>query len=164
MPRSLAARADTTASLAIPDDRPSSSSLFQGVLSEKKKKNAVISFLLEPARRSKTKQGVRLLKETKVMLKEIKDKLDPETRRRFDARIEEYVHVISVSVNGDSIMADGSDRVMAIASDLQKDKGVWPEFIYFYIINPRRLKDAADLLFTEVEVRGVGQLPHLSAQ
>jgi hypothetical protein len=85
-------------------------------------------------------------------------------RPRFDARIEEYVHVISVSVNGDSIMADGSDRVMAIASDLQKDKGVWPEFIYFYIINPRRLKDAADLLFTEVEVRGVGQLPHLSAQ
>jgi hypothetical protein len=42
---------------------------------------------------------------------------------------------------------------MAIANDLHTKDGVWPEFIYFYIINPRRLKSAADELLTQVQVR-----------
>jgi hypothetical protein len=50
---------------------------------------------------------------------------------------------------------------MQVASDLQKNQGIWPNFIYFYIINPRRFNEAANLLLTEVTVCDVVRLPSL---
>jgi hypothetical protein len=64
---------------------------LRGLPGPRKEKIPVISLLLEPARNSKTREGVKLLKEAKTMLKEIRDKLDPVTRRDFDVQIEKYV-------------------------------------------------------------------------
>jgi hypothetical protein len=72
-----------------------------GIATERKKKIPVVSFFLEPARLNKTMKGAKLLKETSEMLDKIKDKLEPETRRTFEARVEEYVQITLISESSD---------------------------------------------------------------
>jgi hypothetical protein len=65
---------------------------LRGLPAPRKEKIPVISLFLESSRNNKTREGAKLLKEAKTMLDEIKDKLDPITRRHFEAQIEEYVY------------------------------------------------------------------------
>jgi hypothetical protein len=87
-------RAKRAKTVPIADAESETSGLpasLRGFPTPRKEKIPVISLLLEPSRNNKTREGAKLLKEAKTMLNEIKDKLDPLTRRLFDAQIEEYV-------------------------------------------------------------------------
>jgi hypothetical protein len=59
------------------------------------KKFPVISLFLENNRSSTTMEGAKLLKEASDILKEIKDKLDPDVWLAFDERLRQYVCLVT---------------------------------------------------------------------